>query len=84
MTSVVFYIPDLKLGRSEIQQGTGRVSNFNQSINWDHHMKDHFEIGHFTKYDSFRVSRDQVMDLEIWFKIHAKVSNFERQRPPKP
>ena len=32
-------------------------------------MKDHVEIGHLTKYDAFRVNRDQVMDLEIWFKI---------------
>ena len=31
------------------------------------------EIGHLTKYDAFRVNRDQVMDLEIL-----------RQRPPKP
>ena len=28
-------------------------------------MKDHVEIGHLTKYDAFRVNRDQVMDLEI-------------------
>ena len=27
-------------------------------------MKDHVEIGHLTKYDTFRVNRDQVMDLE--------------------
>ena len=32
-------------------------------------MKDHVEIGHLTKYDAFRVNRDQVVDLEIWFKI---------------
>ena len=31
-------------------------------------MKDHIEIGHLTKYDAFRVNRDQVMDLEMWFK----------------
>ena len=41
-----------------------------------HHMKDHVEIGHLTKYDAFRVNRDRVMDLEIWFKIHTNVSNF--------
>ena len=41
-------------------------------------MKDRVEIGHFTKYDTFRVNRDQVMDLEIWFKVHIL-----RQRPPK-
>ena len=45
-------------------------------------MKDHVEIGHLTKYDAFRVNRDQVMDLEIWFKIHtANVSNFETASP---
>ena len=52
-------------------------------------------IGHLTKYDAFRVNRDQVMDHETWFKIHTNVSNQEelgahypvlilRQRPPKP
>ena len=46
-------------------------------------MKDHVEIGHLTRYDALRVNRDQVMDLEKWFKIHTNVSNF-RQRPPKP
>ena len=49
-----------------------------------HNMKDHAEIGHLTKYDVFRVNRDQVMDLEIWFKIHTNVSNFlacENSRP---
>ena len=41
-------------------------------------MKDHVEIGHLTKYDAFRMNRDQVMDLEIRFKVHTKVSNFEK------
>ena len=44
-------------------------------------MKDHVEIGHLTKYmyDASRVNRDQVMDLEIRFKIqHTNVSNFEK------
>ena len=45
-------------------------------------MNDHVEIGHLTKYDAFRVNRDQVMDLEIWFKIHTNVFNFETA-PPK-
>ena len=40
-------------------------------------MKDHVEIGHLTKYDVFRVNRDQAMNFEIWFKIHTNVSNFE-------
>ena len=42
-------------------------------------MKDHGEIGHLTKYDAFRMNRDQVMNLEIQFKIppyKLNVSNF--------
>ena len=46
-------------------------------------MKDHVETGHLTKYDAFNLNIDQVLDLEIWFKIHANVSNL-RKRPPKP
>ena len=34
-------------------------------------MKDRFEIGYLIESDAFRVNRDQVMDLEIWFKIHS-------------
>ena len=49
-------------------------------------MKDHVEIGQLTKFDAFRVNRvrvnrDQVMDLEIWFKIHTNVSNFRTASP---
>ena len=45
-------------------------------------MKDHVEIGHLTKYEDFRMNRDQVMDLEIWFKIHTNIfSNFETASP---
>ena len=44
-------------------------------------MKDHVEIGHLTNYDTFRVNRDQVIDLEIRFKIHTNVSNFEKASP---
>ena len=45
-------------------------------------MKDHVKIDHFTKYDAFKVNRDQVMELETWLKIHANVSNYIlRQRP---
>ena len=50
-------------------------------------MKDHVEIGHLTKYDAFRVNRDQVMDLEIRFKTtgaHIQTSLILRKRPPKP
>ena len=58
-----------------------RVSNLNQSITWHHHMKGHVELGHLTKYDALRVNRDQVMDLEIRFKIHTNVVNFETASP---
>ena len=44
-------------------------------------MKDYVGIGHLTIYDAFRVNRDQVMDLEIRFKIHTNVSNFEKASP---
>ena len=44
-------------------------------------MKDHVKIDHLTKYDALRVNRDQVMDLEIWFRIHKNVSNFETASP---
>ena len=44
-------------------------------------MKDHVEIDHLTKYDAFRMKRDQVMDLEIWLKIHTNVSNVETASP---
>ena len=44
-------------------------------------MKDHVKIGHLTKYDAFRANRDRAMDLEIWFKIHTNVSNFETMSP---
>ena len=44
-------------------------------------MKDHVKIGHLTKYDAFRVNRGQVMDLDIRFKIHTNVSNFEKVSP---
>ena len=44
-------------------------------------MKDLVEIGHLTKYDAFRMNRDQVIDLEIWFKLHTNVFNFETASP---
>ena len=44
-------------------------------------MKDDVDIGHLTKFNVFRVNIDQVMDLEIWFKIHTNVSNFETASP---
>ena len=44
-------------------------------------MKDHVEIGHLTKYDAFRVNRDQVMDLEIWFKTILRDSVAQTPKP---
>ena len=44
-------------------------------------MKDHVGFGHLIKYDAFRMNKDQVMDLEIWFKIYTNVSNFETASP---
>lgn len=38
----------------EIVQET-EVSFINQSINWNFHIKDYFEMCHFTKFDAFRV-----------------------------
>ena len=34
-------------------------------------MKDHVEFGHLTNFVAFAVNRDQVIDLETWFKIHS-------------
>ena len=47
-------------------------------------MKDPVEIGHLTKHNAFRMNRDQVMNLEIWFKIHTNVSKFETASPTLP
>ena len=44
-------------------------------------MEDHVEIDLLTNYDAFRVSRDQIMDLETRLKIHTNVSNFETASP---
>ena len=44
-------------------------------------MKDNAKIGHLTKYNAFRVNRDEAMNLEIWFKIQTNVSNFETTSP---
>ena len=49
-------------------------------MNWHHHMKDHVKIGHLPKYDALWVNGDQVMNLEIRFKIH-NVSNFDKASP---
>ena len=44
-------------------------------------MKDHVERSYLTKFDAFRVNRDQVIDLETRFKINTNVSNLETASP---
>ena len=44
-------------------------------------MKDRVERSHLTTFDAFKVNRDQVMDLETWFKIHTNISNVETASP---
>ena len=38
-------------------------------------MKNHVQNYHLTKIDAFGVNRDEVIDLETWFKIHTNVYN---------
>ena len=64
---------NLRTALPKFSRELGLVSNLNKSMNWFHRMKDHVEIDHLTKYDVFRTNRDQVMDLEIWFKIQASL-----------
>ena len=44
-------------------------------------MKDHVKIRHLTKYGALWVNGDQVINLEIRFKIHTNVSNFDKASP---
>jgi len=41
-----------------------------------HHMKDHVEIGCWTKFGAFKVNSDQVMDLETRKKAEMKIINM--------
>ena len=56
----------------------GQASNFNQSINWHHRMQDHAESSHLTTFDSFRVIRHQVMDLETVQNPYKGIKSFIR------
>ena len=38
-------------------------------------MKDYVQSFHLTKFDPFAVNRDEVIDLETWFKIRTNVCN---------
>ena len=60
----------------------GRVSNFNQSINWHHHMKDHVEIGHLTKYDALGWTETKLWTLKYGSKS-IQTSLMLRQSAPK-
>ena len=49
-------------------------------------MEDHVKISHLTKFHAFRANRNQVIDLETWFKIRSKsvqTSLTLKHRPPK-
>lgn len=57
----------------ELSWELGRVSNFDQSINWKRHMKGNAEIVHLSKFDAFRL---KAMDFKTYIIIHTNVSNF--------
>ncbi len=44
-------------------------------------MNDHGAIGHLTKFDAFRMTRNEVMGPETWLKTHTNVSYFETASP---
>ena len=58
----------------KLRRELGRVSKFNQSINRHHHMKDHVQSCHLTKFDVLGVNRDEVID-------HTNVCNLETALP---
>ena len=48
-------------------------------------MKGHVEISHLTKYDAFKVNRDQVMEYGLKYGSKSiPTSLILRQRPPNP
>ena len=44
-------------------------------------MKYRIQSCHLTKFDAFRVNKDQVIDPEIWFKINTNICNFKIASP---
>ena len=44
-------------------------------------MKDHVQSCHLTKFDAFKINRDEVIELETWFKIHTNICNAEQWSP---
>ena len=76
LTMITYSIAQLAI--PELRRELGRVSSFNQSINWHRHMKDHVQSCHLTKFDAFGVNRNDVVDLETWLKS-IQMSVFLRQ-----
>lgn len=60
----------------QLRKELGLVSNFNQLL-----IKDRVCSSDLTKFDAFRLNRNQVLSLETLFKIHIDVSNFETASP---
>ena len=71
----------LLLGYSELHRELGLVLNSNQSITGQLHVKDCVEMGHLIMFDTFRVNRDQVMDLENMVENPTNVGDFETASP---
>ncbi len=44
-------------------------------------MEDDGEFGHLSKFEAFRMTRDEVMGFETWLKIHTNVSYFKTASP---
>ena len=56
----------------EFQISTNRKTDTIRHRQAHHHITDHVEIGHLTKFGALKLNRDQVMTLEpleTWLKI---------------
>ena len=75
----------LLLAIPELRRVLGRVSNFNQLINWHHHMKGHVQSCHLTKFNAFGVNGEEVIGHWNMVNIHTNVCNLETafQQPYK-
>ena len=74
-----------QLAIPELRRELGRVSNFNQLINWHHHMKGHVQSCHLTKFNAFGVNGEEVIGHWNMVNIHTNVCNLETafQQPYK-
>ena len=57
------------------------MPSFKKSLIVEQFQGNYLTTGNLTKYDAFRMNRDQAMDFEIWFKIHTNVFNFDTASP---